>query len=445
MSIFNLHANVLDDYRDFVRSFFTVADDRAREFIDHELVEEARLWPEALLQVSPSYARVASVDELAARGVILPETAQIFRTERGSPLEILELNERADAAAPQGEPFFLYQHQVEAMERAGRRESYVVTSGTGSGKSLTYFLPIIDAFLRRPTAPDRVAALVVYPMNALVNSQLEALKKLKRGYEQRTGRRFPISFAKYTGDVKGDARREVQTHPPQILLTNYVMAELLLVRPDDQSLLPTAGPDGLRYFVFDELHTYRGRQGADVAMLIRRLKERCAAPDVVCVGTSATMVASREATPLQRRETVAAFASQVFGRAITENQVIEETLEPFTLGGAPSREELTASLTAPLPAALPDFRRHPLARWSEGEFGVEPEEGGRLRRRVPRTLTDAATRLTEATGATPEVCRERLRELLTRGGDLFRDDGGRAFAFKLHQFIGQGRAVLCHP
>ena len=422
MSIFTLHSSVVGDYRDFVRSFFTVADDRAREFIDHELLDEARLWPEALLQVSPSYARAASVDDLAARGIILPETAQIFRNERG-------------------EPFFLYQHQVEAMDRAGRRESYVVTSGTGSGKSLTYFLPIIDAFLRNPTAPDRVAALVVYPMNALVNSQLEALKKLKRGYEQRTGRRFPISFAKYTGDVQGDARREVQTHPPQILLTNYVMAELLLVRPDDQSLLPTAGPDGLRYFVFDELHTYRGRQGADVAMLIRRLKERSAAPNVVCVGTSATMVASREATPLQRRETVAAFASQVFGRAITENQVIEETLEPFTLGGAPSRQELTASLAAPMPAALPEFRRHPLARWSEGEFGVELEEGGRLRRRLPRTLTDAAARLTEVTGATPEVSRERLRELLTQGGQLRRDDGGMAFAFKLHQFIGQGRAV----
>jgi hypothetical protein len=422
MSIFNLHATVVEDYRDFVRSFFTVADTRAREFIDHELLDEARLWPEALLQVSPSYARVASVDDLAARGVILPETAQIFRNDRG-------------------EPFFLYQHQVEALTHASRRESYVVTSGTGSGKSLTYFLPIIDAFLRNPTARDRVAALVVYPMNALVNSQVEALKKLKRGYESRTGRRFPISFAKYTGDVQGDARREVQTHPPQILLTNYVMAELLLVRPDDQSLLPPAGPEGFRYFVFDELHTYRGRQGADVAMLIRRLKERSAAPDVVCVGTSATMVASRQATPLQRRETVAAFASQVFGRAITENQVIEETLEPFTLGGAPSRQELTASLTAPMPAALPDFRRHPLARWSEGEFGVEPEADGRLRRRVPRTLTDAATRLTEATGATADVCREQLRELLTRGGELFREDGGRAFAFKLHQFIGQGRAV----
>ncbi len=85
MSIFNLHSTVVEDYRDFVRSFFTVADTRAREFIDHELLDEARLWPEALLQVSPSYARVASVDDLAARGVILAETAQIFRNDRGEP------------------------------------------------------------------------------------------------------------------------------------------------------------------------------------------------------------------------------------------------------------------------------------------------------------------------------------------------------------------------
>jgi ATP-dependent helicase YprA (DUF1998 family) len=424
MSIFDLYSNVLGDYRDFVRSFFTVDDDRAREFIERELVQEARLWPEALLQVSPSYARIASVDELASlvRNSLLPETAQIFRNDRG-------------------EPFYLYQHQVEALDCARRRESYVVTSGTGSGKSLTYFLPIVDAFLGRATTPNRVAALVVYPMNALVNSQLEALKKLKRGYEQRTGRRFPVTFAKYTGDVQGDERRALQNNPPQILLTNYVMTELLLVRPDDQSLLPPAGPDGLRFLVFDELHTYRGRQGADVAMLIRRIKERSAVSDVICVGTSATMVANREATPQQRRETVAEFASQIFGREITEAQVIEETLEPFTQGGLPSREELAASLTAPLPATLSEFQRHALARWSEGEFGLESEEGGRLRRRVPHTLTDAAVRLAETTGETANVCRGRLRELLTRGGELVRDDGGRAFAFKLHQFIGQGRAV----
>ena len=57
MTIFDLHAQVLDDYRDFVRSFFIVADERARQFVEQALVEEARLWPDFLLQVSPAYAR----------------------------------------------------------------------------------------------------------------------------------------------------------------------------------------------------------------------------------------------------------------------------------------------------------------------------------------------------------------------------------------------------
>lgn len=156
MSIFNLHARVLSDYRDFVRSFFTIADARAKQYLDEQLDEASRLWPDFLLQVSPSYARTATVDELAAREALHPETARIFR-------------------GGDGKPFRLYQHQVEAVEKAGRGENYVVTGGTGSGKSLTYFLPIIDSLLRRPAACDRTAALVVYPMNALVNSQLQSL------------------------------------------------------------------------------------------------------------------------------------------------------------------------------------------------------------------------------------------------------------------------------
>jgi len=115
MIIFDLHSQVLTDYRDFVRSFFTVADDRAREFVERALVEEARLWPDFLLQVSPSYVRTDTVDELAVRGNLHEETARFFRTS-------------------DGEAYRLYQHQVEALELAGRRQSYVVTSGTHSGQ-----------------------------------------------------------------------------------------------------------------------------------------------------------------------------------------------------------------------------------------------------------------------------------------------------------------------
>jgi ATP-dependent helicase YprA (DUF1998 family) len=128
MSIFDLHSAVLADYRDFVHSFFRIADERARQFVEHALVDEARLWPDFLLQVSPAYARTATVDALAEQRVLHDTTACIFRT-------------------PDGHPFHLYHHQLEALEKARRRESYIVTSGTSSGKSLTYFLPILDDLL----------------------------------------------------------------------------------------------------------------------------------------------------------------------------------------------------------------------------------------------------------------------------------------------------------
>ena len=423
MSIFNLHANVLADYSDFVRSFFTIADERARQAVDQALIEEARLWPPFLLQVSPSYERPETVAEVADRGSLHTEVAQIFRDGKGKP-------------------FRLYRHQVEALDHATRLgESYVVTSGTGSGKSLTYFLPIFDDLLRRPAAGDRVAALVVYPMNALVSSQLQALEKLRDGYQRRTGRPFPVTFAKYTGETSEEERNALRQHPPQILLTNYVMAELMLVRPEDQRFLDRTG-GGLRFLILDELHTYRGRQGGDVAMLIRRLKERCAAPELLHVGTSATMVSHPSATPHERRATVAEFAERLFGHPFTAGQVIEETLVTFTEGGKPSQTELAEALAGPVPVTLAELQRHPLARWVEAELGVEPEEGGRLKRRMPRTLEEAAAQLAEDSGADPAVCEALLQDLLNRGGQLSREDGDRAFAFKLHQFIGQGRELF---
>jgi len=425
MTIFDLHTAVLADYRDFVRSFILIADERIRRFVDRALDEEAHLWPDFLLQVSPSYERGPTVDELAARGDLHPETARLFRTPAGAPLR-------------------LYRHQLQALEQARRGASYVVTSGTGSGKSLAYFLPIADFILRQGGLPDRTLALIVYPMNALVNSQVQALETFQAGYKQRTGRPCPLTFARYTGETNEEARQALRQHPPHLLLTNYMMAELMLVRPEDQRFLDTAG-GGLRYLVFDELHTYRGRQGADVALLIRRLKERAAAPEIIHIGTSATMVAEREVTPQGRRQAVADFASRLFGHPFDPADIIEETLSPFTQGGPPTAEELRVVLSrqeteSSRPFTLSDFQTHPLSRWLEQTFGLEPENGG-YRRRVPQTLPAAAQQLATETGLAPEDCEHALRTWLTLGGSLEREDGGRALAFKLHQFIGQGRAL----
>src|SRR5205807_2655349 len=111
-------------------------------------------------------------------------------------------------------------------------------------------------------------------------------------------------------------------------------------------------------------------------------------------------------------------------------------LVAFTEGGAPTAQELQAAWSRPVQAlALDEFRRHPLARWTENVFGVELEAGGGLKRRVPRTLAGAVPELAQAAGRTEHECKEKLQELLNRGGELDRSDSGKAFAFKLHQFV----------
>ncbi len=420
-SLFDLHAAAIADYRDFVSSFFHIADERARAFVEATIREQGYLWPEPLLQLSPAYAMGVTIDELAREGRIMPETARIFRRGDGRPIR-------------------LYRHQEEAICNALAGKSLVVTSGTGSGKSLCYFLPIIDSLLRQP-AVDQVAAIIVYPMNALVNSQYQSLVAYKDRFERVAGKPFPVRFGKYTGETQESDRQEMRQHPPQILLTNYVMVELMLVRPEDQRFLDRVG-GGVRFLVFDELHTYRGRQGADVAMLVRRLKERCAAPGLVHIGTSATMVARREATAAERRQGVADFAARFFGCALPAEQVIEETLSPLTEGGSPTPEELRRVWGEPLPQELAGFRRHPLVRWVEYALGIEPEGEGRLRRRLPRTLSAVAEELAAVAGREVAECRKRLEEVLVRGSTLETNDGNRAFAFKVHQFISQGRTLF---
>ncbi|GIV25482.1 MAG: DEAD/DEAH box helicase [Bacteroidia bacterium] len=427
MSIFELHERVLADYGDFVGSFVNIHDERLRAFVRRMLEEERQLWPEPLLQLSPSYQRAQTVEELAQEGVLHEETARIFR--------------RAG-----GESFRLFRHQVEAIRLAAEGKSFVVTSGTGSGKSFCYFIPIVDAVVR--TGVSGLVALVVYPMNALVNSQEQALRELANRYRERTGREMPVRFARYTGETPEEEREQIRRHPPHILLTNYVMAELLLVRPEDRPLLALPSPPSSLaasqppfFLVFDELHTYRGRQGADVAMLVRRLRSRLERSAVVHIGTSATLVAHPGATPQERRQVVADFASRFFGTRITPQEIVEETLEPATVGGFPTAQELVQALDEPFPQEGEALRRHPLARWVEYAMGVEEEADGHLRRRPPRSLSEVAEALAQYTGQPPDTCQARLQAFFTHLAQRNRQLSEPFFAFKLHQFISQGRAV----
>ena len=156
LDVFQLRDRVVEEYRDYVQSFVRVLDDRIDDFISSRL-DEGELWPAAELQLNPAFEMDRTLGELAAQGIIKPETARFF-----------------------GEELRLFQHQREAIDIALRGESYVVTTGTGSGKSLTYLVPVFDAIIRNQPDRHSVRALLIYPMNALINSQLEALRSFQQ-------------------------------------------------------------------------------------------------------------------------------------------------------------------------------------------------------------------------------------------------------------------------
>jgi len=424
MSVFSLTQDVIGDYSKYVRSFLQIADDDLRRFVEHELLEKNTYWPDALVQLNPSYAEACPVEDLCGQDKLHSQCADIFFDTRKSA------------------SFMLYQHQKKAIEIALRQEPYIVTSGTGSGKTLTYFIPIFDHVLRHTPQEAKVHAIVVYPMNALVNSQLDALQELKDSYEARTGKGFPVSFAKYTGQEREKQKTAVQQSPPHILLTNYVMLELMLVRPRERPFVDRTS-SGLSFIVLDELHTYRGRQGADVGMLMRRLRERCGNPDVLCIGTSATMVAGKGMHGAERRRAVASFATAIFGAPIHPDNVVEEKIKrTATSDGPPTEAELAGALQHAPPDTPASFLSNPLTCWIEHSLGIETEPDGNLRRRTPITLEAGAVQLAEATRARTETCGDRLREMLLAGSRLTDSDGVPLFSFKIHQFLSQGRAVF---
>ena len=308
MNVFELRDRLVTDYSNYTRSFIKISDPRVMDKVNADL-DAGAFWPKPLLQLNPTFRSGGTIDDLTGDGTLHPECANIFRVDKS------ETDHR-------GKQLILHTHQQEAILKARQGKSYVLTSGTGSGKSLTYIIPIVDHVLRHDSGRG-VQAIVVYPMNALANSQAEELKKfLEKDYPGGP----PVRFARYTGQEKGIEREEIRSNPPDILLTNYMMLELLLTRIEDRKLVKAA--QGLRFLVFDELHTYRGRQGADVALLIRRCRLAFGDHGIICIGTSATM-ASGGSTDNQKAE-IAKVARTVFGVPFDSSQVIGETLERAT-------------------------------------------------------------------------------------------------------------------
>jgi superfamily II DNA/RNA helicase/very-short-patch-repair endonuclease len=417
VDVFEIQRRLVEDYKSYVESFVTIRDPRIRAFVDQEYAQ-GKYWPEALVQLNPAFESGASIDELTESGFLHPRCSELFRV------------------GDKHQPMRLHRHQEDAISIARSGQSYVLTTGTGSGKSLAYFIPIVDGVLRRGTGRG-LKAIVVYPMNALCNSQLEELEKFLGPAEG-----SPVSYRRYTGQETDEQRNEIRANPPDILLTNYVMLELILTRTEDRSLLDKT--TDLQFLVLDELHTYRGRQGADVAMLVRRVRERTGAKGLQCVGTSATMASA--GTFADRQAEVARVATELFGTQVSPDDVIGETLRPlfsgYSIDPVELRRATLQSAEGTLPGSVDSFISNPLAAWIENTFGARTQEG-RVERAHPITITDGANQLASITGVPPGIAVSALKSMLMCGFNLPHPDTGRPlFAFRLHQFISRGETVF---
>lgn len=434
MDVFQLSRSLTRNYERFARSFVQIKSDEIKSAVD-EGYATGRFWPAPLLQINPHYEDGGPLRRLCGDDGLDPRLLGLFSGQGTGSLEDPE--------------FRLWRHQAQSIACALERKSFVVTTGTGSGKSLCYFIPIIDAVLKgKLAAPKpRTRAIVIYPMNALANSQLEELKKF-------LGEGSEVTFARYTGQETRGEREEIRKNAPDILLTNFMMLEMLMTRQDDLDRSILQNCEDLEFVVLDELHTYRGRQGADVAMLMRRLRSRVGATsDPIFIGTSATMSSAHQEE--ERSRTIADVASRIFGTKVEVQHVITETLKRVTDPTRAAETGLSGLGEAVRRAAEPghfsengnaDLADNDLAIWVETRIGLTKVAEGKPERARPMSFDQAVRQLVKDSGESMERCGAALQETLLAFSQSELERGvpkgshQPLFAFRLHQLIsGAGR------
>ena len=228
----------------------------------------------------------------------------------------------------------LYLHQAQSLKCVLRGRNVVVSTGTGSGKTESFLLPILSTLVKEYNEgilSPGVRAMLIYPMNALANDQVERMRGVLADFPE-------ITFGCYTGQTVehykdaivsynslngGDppsneliSREQMKETPPHILITNYAMLEYLMVRPDDSVFFSEQYTKHWKYIVLDEAHIYKGATGIEVAMLLRRLIARLHKQDIQFVLTSATLGGEND------NKAVADFASNLCNTDFTEKDII---------------------------------------------------------------------------------------------------------------------------
>ena len=416
-NIFDLHKSILSDYKLYIDSFINIADEKILETVRKDF-DSGNLYPEPLVQFNPSFESGGSVEDLVNKGVLVKDFNHIFYDGENKSWSI-------------------YKHQTEAIVIGNEGKGFVVTSGTGSGKSLTYISTIFNYLFKNPNSPG-IKAIIVYPLNALINSQETALVNFEDNYRKRTGNALPFTFAKYTGQEKQADREKVILNPPDILLTNYMMLELLMVRKADEGLRESFLAN-IKFLVYDELHVYKGRQGADVSLLNRRIKAAAKNKNIICIGTSATMASG---TIEEQKNEVVKVATNFFDTDFFPENVIVESLTYSTNEVIPSKEALISSFTE----VLNDFSKkailnNPIAIWLERTVAIR-NEGMHKRRNEPQSLKTISEKFSLETGINALDAEKKIIDILIWAESLNIKSAAEKrkdtiLPFKLHQFISQ--------
>jgi len=395
-----LTRELVEHYRRYLGTTFPVQG-ALRDDLLRELSQPEMLVKGPILEATPPFVRGRSLAELVEAG----QASSGF----------LELG--LDPDRP------LYHHQERAFTQVVHTDrNAIIATGTGSGKTESFLFPILEHLLREREAgtldQPGVRALLVYPMNALAHDQLKRLRELLARVPE-------ITFGRYTGDTPGKrkdginqfgklfpdqpllpnelvSRDAMQEAPPHILLTNYAMLEYLLLRPDDHVFFDGDHARHWRFWVLDELHTYQGATATDVAMLLRRVKDRIVTSErgrIRCLGTSATLGDGQKDNPA-----VAAFAEQLFGEPFEADDIVLAEREPLHEASSEVWGEPCPELYSTLRKAL------------EADTGL-PELADLARTQgVPEDVVTAAIALAGATGS-PRTTEAAEVEVLTGADD----------------------------
>ncbi|BAC90677.1 DEAD/DEAH box helicase [Gloeobacter violaceus] len=323
---------VIAGYRDYLLTEFRAKDPALKQALEKALDEPLFLAQEPFFQAHRPFKDGQRWRELP----IDQKLAQVMEKRSNNKRAYLHQSEGiAHLLGPQASPL-------------------VVTTGTGSGKSETFLLPVIQNAIEDAVhfKQPGLTAILVYPMNALANDQLQRIRQ----YLQESGWSGAVSVEQYDRGTKQADRERLRQNPPHILLTNYMMLEYLLVRPADRDAI--FANHRCRFLVLDEVHTYRGTLGSNIALLVRRLKTHLGRarhdwladvaaaqrarryPELLPVGTSATIKSVGEQGQLPRAELVRLrdeavqdFFSKLTGAEPQTIRVLGEQLQDVEIPG----------------------------------------------------------------------------------------------------------------